>query len=203
MATLDYFIKKFNIDTNLDSPFKIPISRETDVPQIFKELGFKTGAEVGVYRGVYSEKLLKAIPNLKLHGIDLWDVYRGYRDYRKHDIRNAQQEATERTKDYDCKLIKGWSNEVVKQFDDESLDFVYIDCNHSFENTVQDIALWSKKVKKDGIVYGHDFKDWSHNWRHFEMGVIPAVTGWCNAYQIHPWFIIANDKHPGWMYIKS
>ena len=203
MDTLAYFINKYGIDITKESPFKLSISRETDIPQIFKELGFKIGAEIGVYRGAYSETLLKAIPGLKLSGIDLWEIYPGYRDYRKTDISEAQKEALERTKDYDCTLIRGWSNEIVKKFADESLDFVYIDGNHAFEYTVQDIALWSKKVRKGGVVYGHDFEDWSRNWRRFDMGVINAVTGWCQSYQIHPWFIIGKDKHPGWLYVKA
>jgi hypothetical protein len=183
MDTLAYLTDKYKLNLTEPSPIALPISRETDIPQIFTELGFKTGAEIGVYRGGYSEVLLKNIPGLKLYGIDLWNLYSGYRDYRKDDIHSAETEAMERTKNYDCKLIKGWSNEVSKQFADESLDFVYIDGNHSYEYTVMDLAFWSKKVRKGGIVYGHDFEDWSKNWRRFDMNVI-------------------KDKHPSWMYIK-
>ncbi|KKT51732.1 MAG: hypothetical protein UW44_C0008G0054 [Candidatus Collierbacteria bacterium GW2011_GWB2_44_22] len=203
MDALAYLTEKYKIDLSLPSPFSVPMSRETDIPQMFKGLGFKIGAEIGVYRGEYSETLLKAIPGLKLSGIDLWGLYPGYRDYRRHDIIDAEQEAREKTRGFDCQLYKGWSHEIVKQFADESLDFVYIDGNHAYEYTVQDIALWSKKVRKGGVIYGHDFEDWSKNWRRFDMGVINAVTGWCKSYQIHPWFIITKDKHPGWMYIKT
>lgn len=203
METLDFIVKKFNIDLTQKSPFNILASRETDIPEMFKELGFKVGAEIGVYRGGYSETLLKTIPGLKLYGIDLWELYIGYRDYRKNDILDAYREAKERTKNFDCQLIKNWSSKAVKKFEDESLDFVYIDGNHAYEHTVQDIALWSKKVRKGGVVYGHDFKDWSRNWRRFDINVINAVTGWCNSYQIHPWFVIIKDKHPSWMYVKQ
>ena len=203
MDALAYLTEKYKIDLSLPSPFSVPMSRETDIPQMFKGLGFKIGAEIGVYRGEYSETLLKAIPGLKLSGIDLWGLYPGYRDYRRHDIIDAEQEAREKTRGFDCQLYKGWSHEIVKQFADESLDFVYIDGNHAYEYTVQDIALWSKKVRKGGVIYGHDFEDWSKNWRRFDMGVINAVTGWCKSYQIHPWFVITKDKHPGWMYIKT
>jgi hypothetical protein len=202
MDTLTYLVEKFGLDLTQASPIFLPISRETDLPLIFKDLDFKIGAEVGVYRGAYSEVLLKAIPNLKLFGVDLWDLYPGYRDYKKDDIRDAQLEATEKTKNYNCELIKAWSDQAVRKFADDSLDFVYIDGNHSFEQTVQDISLWSKKVRKGGIVCGHDYEDWSHNWRRFDMNVINAVTGWCTSYQINPWFVIKNDKHPSWMYVK-
>ncbi len=202
MDALNYLVEKYKLDLTQPSPFFLPASRETDIPQMFKDLGFKVGAEIGVYRGGYSEVLLKAIPDLKLFGIDLWELYPGYRDYRKNDIHDAYNEAVDRTKNFDCELIKGWSNQVSKKFKDESLDFVYIDGNHSYEYTVMDLAFWSKKVRKGGVVYGHDFEDWSRNWRRFDMNVINAVTGWCKSYQIHPWFVTKNDKHPSWLYIK-
>lgn len=203
MDNLEYFLKKFAIDLNQPSPFSLPISRETDIPNIFRELGFKTGAEIGVYRGAYSVNLLKNIPGLKLYGVDSWERYTGYRDYPGEVFPDAQKEATEKTKNYDCKLIKGWSHEVVKEFEDRSLDFVYLDGNHAYEYCVQDLALWSKKVKRGGVIYGHDFEDYHDKWQRFDINVINAVTGWCKSYQIHPWFIITGDKHPGWLYIKK
>jgi hypothetical protein len=42
-------------------------------------------------------------------------------------------------------------------FDDESLDFVYIDANHRPDFVREDIREWTKKVKKGGIVSGHDY----------------------------------------------
>ena len=204
MDSLSYFSQKYQLDLDASpSPFYLPINRNTDIPQLFKDLNYKIGAEIGVYKGEYSQKLLENIPNLQLFGIDLWEIYGRYRDYKKDDLSKAHQEAIEKTKSFNCKLIKGWSHEVVKQFADNSLDFVYIDGNHAFEYTVQDIALWSKKVRSGGMIYGHDFKDWSQNWRRFDMNVINAVTGWCNSYQIHPWFVFTNDKHPSWGYFKK
>jgi hypothetical protein len=203
MNALTYIVNKFNIDLTQKSPFYLPISSKTDIPEMFKELGFKIGAEVGVCRGAYAEILSKAIPNLNLYGIDMWEVYEGYRDFSNNEILTKIHElAIEKTKNFNCRLIKNWSNEAVKQFKDESLDFVYIDANHAYEYVVEDIAKWSKKVRRGGVVYGHDFDDYSQTKRKFEVNVINAVTGWCNSYQIHPWFVIANDKHKGWMYVK-
>jgi predicted O-methyltransferase YrrM len=92
---------------------------------------------------------------------------------------------------------------VAKEFEDESLDFVFIDGNHAYEWVVQDIALWSKKVRKGGIIYGHDFDDYSHNRRWKEMHVIWAVDGWMKSYKIHPWFVLEGNKNKSWMYIKN
>ncbi len=59
------------------------------------------------------------------------------------------------------KSIRGLSSEVVNQFEDESLDVVFIDLTHTYESVKQDIKLWLPKVKKGGILAGHDYEnDW-------------------------------------------
>ena len=63
MDTLKYIIEKFNLDTS-KLPVEIPIGRFKDIPRLFSELGFKNGAEVGVYRGLYSKWLFRYIPGL-------------------------------------------------------------------------------------------------------------------------------------------
>ena len=43
------------------------------------------------------------------------------------------------------------------QFEDESLDFVFIDASHEYEDVKQDISIWLPKVKHGGILSGHDY----------------------------------------------
>jgi len=202
METLDYILKKYDIDIKKPSPHYLPIGRFKDIPRLFNELGFKIGVEVGVFEGDYSRWLLKMMPKLKLYGVDTWIPYKDYKDFKDNTIIDAYKKAKNNVKGFDCTLIKGWSEKVVKKFDDESLDFVFIDGNHAYEWVVQDIALWSKKVRKGGIVYGHDYKDYTHSRRWKEMSVIPAVDGWVKAYKINPWFVIARNKDNSWMYVK-
>ena len=99
------------------------------------------GAEIGVAHGEYSECLLKGIPGLKLYGIDLWQPYDSSGVCPQSEkTKNYEKLARERTKEYDCEMMKGWSSESVKRFRDESLDFVFIDGNHAYEYVVEDIA---------------------------------------------------------------
>ena len=49
------------------------------------------------------------------------------------------------------------SLEAVNTFEDESLDFVYIDASHDYESVKKDIENWYPKVKKGGILAGHDY----------------------------------------------
>jgi predicted O-methyltransferase YrrM len=60
------------------------------------------------------------------------------------------------------------STEASKLYADNSLDFVFIDANHSYEFVKDDINAWYPKVKKGGILAGHDY---NRSWQ----GVIQAV----------------------------
>jgi len=42
-------------------------------------------------------------------------------------------------------------------FDDETLDFVFIDASHVYDEVIKDISCWHPKIKKGGIIAGHDF----------------------------------------------
>lgn len=48
------------------------------------------------------------------------------------------------------------SEEGVKRFEDKSIDMVFIDGGHSYENVKKDIELWLPKVKK--LICGHDYQ---------------------------------------------
>jgi hypothetical protein len=48
------------------------------------------------------------------------------------------------------------SAEAVKQFQDKSVDFVYIDGNHDYKYAEEDIRLWYPKVKEGGFLCGDD-----------------------------------------------
>jgi len=65
------------------------------------------------------------------------------------------------------------SEEAVEMFRDKTLDFVFIDADHSYNAVRLDIDVWLPKVKVGGILAGHDYSlsaDWSRK------GVIKAVT---------------------------
>jgi len=49
------------------------------------------------------------------------------------------------------------SADASRDFPDETFDFVYIDANHSYEYALQDCRLWWWKVKKGGVLCGHDY----------------------------------------------
>jgi len=199
MNTLEYIKNKYKVDLN-QKLVKIPISRWIEFPILLKELELNKGVEVGVYRGEFSEALCKVNPYLDLVGVDAWKVYKGYKDYMNPDLeRGVYEEAQQRADKFNFKLIKAWSLDAVKQFPNESLDFVFIDSNHDFRHITDDLDEWSKKVRKGGMVAGHDFFEE----RHEGYGIREVLPAWCECYNIKPLFILDKDNCPSWFYIKE
>lgn len=78
-------------------------------------------------------------------------------------------------KDY-IKVLSMSSIEASKKFDDDSLDFVFIDAGHEYEEAKGDIEAWYPKVKKSGMLAGHDYTD-------LFPGVIKAVNEFCKKHK--------------------
>jgi predicted O-methyltransferase YrrM len=137
--------------------------------------GIRKCAEIGVLRGGYSEVLCRAIPDIELYCIDPWTPSRNHRNQGRlegHYIR-----AQRRLKYFNVTFLRMTSVEAAKIVPDNSLEMVYIDALHDYENVKADINAWVPKVVKGGIVSGHD---WLH------AGVARAVEEYAAAHGITP-----------------
>lgn len=54
--------------------------------------------------------------------------------------------------------IRSTSLDAAKLYGDESLDFVFIDASHEYEDVMNDIITWFPKVKNGGVISGHDYR---------------------------------------------
>lgn len=214
--TLKYILEKFQLpETSEHLPIEIPNMTRNTFANVLNELGFKVGLEIGVETGIYSEVLCRAIPDLELWCVDAWLAYEGYREaITQEHVDGLYAKALERLAPYDATLIKGLSLDVVKTFEDESLDFVYIDGNHTYEHTFADVTEWTKKVKKGGIVFGHDYIRKVEKEGHPSQRnrVVQALKDYTKQNNINPWFVIGRkNKEPGelrdksrsWMFVKE
>jgi len=196
-----YIIDKYKLDVkNQTAPYEIKISRWQSFPKLLAELGVKNMAEIGVEKGLYSDCLLKKIPDLKLYCIDPWKIYIDYRQGMESATEKYYKHASELLKDR-ATLIRKYSLDAVKDFENESLDMVFIDANHDFQNCTNDIVEWEKKVKKGGIIAGHDYCN--EVCKNERIDVKGVVDGWASSQGIKTWFLITGDRRQVWFYIKK
>ena len=209
-STLKYLAKKFDIDLSIKSGITVDNVNRTVMAETLGKLGFKEGAEIGVAQGRHAEFLCKNIPGLKLHAIDIWDTYEGYLEYTNR-IRRYYQLARKLLEPYDVNFVKKFSMDAVKDFEDNSLDFVYIDAAHDFKNIAMDIYEWSKKVKPGGIVYGHDYNRWIPGKSKYIVDVKDVVRAYMRTRRIEPWFVLISKLKddnfrwdtPCWMFVRQ
>ena len=178
------------------------VTTRDELPQYLKDRGYKVGAEIGVYKGEFIEKLCKA--GLKVYGVDPYITYPNYRKHPKEpDYETMYQDVLKLAESYDCMIIKKTSMDALGCIADNSLDFVYIDGNHSLPYITQDIFEWNKKVRSGGVIAGHDYFNDNHNpyWIR-ACHVKYAVDVCAKIFNIDLQVIKGRDKCPSWLWIK-
>jgi len=135
-------------------------------------------AEIGVYKGDMSRRLLTH-PNLVLTMIDPWgeyiaDSYKSSGDSYALHTKEEWDEVKAKALDSvlwakDRVRVYQGTSEGAADFFDDTFDIVFIDGDHSYEQTSKDIKAWWPKVKEGGYIGGHDYRDDKN------YGVIEAV----------------------------
>lgn len=215
METLKYIIEKYNLPET--GRIEIPNVGRKDLALLFHELDFKTGVEIGVQQGIYSEILCQSNPQAKIYGVDKWEWYPTFAHYITSNTQLANYGRTKtRMAQYpNYKIIRGWSMDALKKFKDESLDFVFIDGNHDYDFLINDLIGWSKKVRKGGIISGHDYRRSANSkinsiLARWDVKII--IDLYVKIREIDPLFIwglrdsppgVYRDKERSWMWVKS
>jgi hypothetical protein len=126
------------------------------------------GAEIGVLNGRTACRLLHERPQLIHIMIDPWVVPLSDSSYAKQADTNATKPQSAHEKAYIVTkgrvafagkraIIKRMlSHEAAMDVKDRSLDFVFIDGDHSYDGVKKDIELWFPKIKIGGWIGGHD-----------------------------------------------
>lgn len=133
-------------------------------------------AELGVNQGEFSQQILEIAQPGKLHLVDTWA------SERYHDgLFNSVTEKFRRQIDQgQIEIHRKLSTEAAADFADGTFDCVYIDTNHTYETTREELEKYAPKLKPGGILSGHDYVQ--GNWaRSYRYGVIEAVHEFCVA----------------------
>jgi hypothetical protein len=212
MNTAHELLKEYQIQPGHNGVLEIADATRVDLAKFLAKF-CKVGAEIGVAHGKYSETLMEANPELKLFGIDPYTPYTGYKDYQLlrtfESMRADAHTRLDRFPNYE--FIRKTSMEAVKDFEDGSLDFVYIDGNHAEPWVGDDIREWAKKVRKGGVVSGHDYarvrgREHEDAQRYDVIQSVDTYTQ-LHGIQLYIWGLNAKngmkrDSARSWMYIK-
>ncbi len=186
---------RFGIHNGDTLPNKAKNCGRDELAKFMGEMGFKTGAEIGVMKGDYSQVLCHGIPGLKLKMIDPW--IRFSKRYPTDRLEAFMERARHKTMGFDVELIRKGSLDAVKDVPNNSLDFIYIDQLHEFDPVMMDLIQWNPKVKSGGIISGHDYSN-----VYYQFGVIPAVNAYTYAHNIYHWYVTDKDVNPSFFWVK-
>lgn len=183
--------------------------------------------EIGVWQGDY-------MCNMSLHtsmfvtGIDPYENTESYKDpedtsdpwvkdavgdFNIHLSRYAYALANIRSTELRThtirrsRLVRAYGSEMLPYFEDNSIDFIYIDGEHSYEGVSRDMKEWWPKVRMGGILAGHDYNDTN-------PGTIRAVDEFgvqlATEKKFDPEFRITGTRPewgdadaPSWLFIKK
>ncbi len=123
--------------------------------------------EIGVWKGhsisFLANQFKSSSKTPKIYAVDLWDE-----TYKWEDNKTLRDQVPILYKIYNENLkingvrdmivdLKGVSWDMANNFEDSSVDFVFIDADHEYESVVKDINAWTPKIRKGGMISGHDY----------------------------------------------
>lgn len=147
------------------------IKRWHILSDLVRDNDLEVGVEVGVKEGENLFFIMDHCPDLKMTGIDAWEQQlsetegENYRTWNMEVMYDTVKKKAEKYGDR-LEIIKAYSVDAAERFEDGSLDFVFIDAQHTYDSLKADIAAWEPKVREGGFLCGHDI--------HFP-GVLRAV----------------------------
>lgn len=131
------------------------------IPELLKKYKNPVGIEIGSDHGWTTEYLLDVVDGLVLHTVDPYTAY--------IDWNGSPADQSSRTSVYDGfkNRIKRFgdrnihheltSDDAASNFEDESIDFIFIDGIHTYEQVTLDCNNYYSKIKKGGLITGHDY----------------------------------------------
>lgn len=139
--------------------------------------GYRKGAELGVSHGRFTAFVCGVIQDAHMIAVDLWQEMPGSDSPGAETYKDRPHEAVYQNFVKHCEahlpgrvtIYREDTVTAAQRVPDASLDFVFIDADHTYEGCRQDIEAWFPKVKTGGLIAGHDYND---GW----PGVLKAVN---------------------------
>jgi predicted O-methyltransferase YrrM len=143
-------------NSNIAGESLIPVLKELNGPLV--------SCEVGVCLGVTSRAFLENLPIIKHYAVDPYPAYLDWNgdvvgaNFSEERQKLMKETAYKHLSDFkeNIDFVYRPSTEFAKELNDEHLDFIFIDGDHSYEGCLEDLKSWWPKVKKGGVFAGHD-----------------------------------------------
>ena len=156
---------------SLNGWFSFPVLYKTMVDQATDHSHFvEVGAFLGKSASYMAVEIINSKKNIKFDCVDLWKVdddmvrelgwenYIGTGPIQPDYFYNLYLQNIQPVK-HVINNIRSSSVEASKLYEDNSLDFVFIDAAHDYKSVYDDLVAWFPKVKPNGIIAGHDYFD--------------------------------------------
>lgn len=161
-----------HIYNNIEGWFTFP-ELYRDIVKIYNNAHFvEVGSWMGCSASFMAVEIVNSNKNIKFDCVDTWC---GSKEHGEMDI--IKDELLYQTFLKNIEPVKHvitpirlTSLDAAKKYQDKSLDFVFIDASHEYDDVKNDIEAWYPKVKNNGILAGHDYPSWD--------GVTRAVNEW-------------------------
>lgn len=126
---------------------------------IIKENGFVHCAEIGVKAGRNISEICRMCPKVTWIAVDPWCPTENYARWpdKSHKINEQDFDKVRSQFPGRIQKVKSFSVEASQDVPDGSLDLVFIDGDHSYEGVRADVDHWLPKVRKGGVIAGHDY----------------------------------------------
>jgi hypothetical protein len=147
------------------------------------------GAELGVFRGHFSEVIADELRPRKLFLVDMWRLQSEgyewggpYTNNGRLTTEQAMLDAKNRMVPFERQtevvILETFSQTFIANFSSysvEKLDFVYLDTSHDYKLTLEELDLIAPLIADDGVILGDD---WYPDVTHYDHGVMRAVNEW-------------------------
>lgn len=199
------------VETSIDDIVERAIASSENRHQLWvrlvSDLKCVSLCEVGVWKGQFAEILLGQIPTIEAY--TLIDPWRNLPDWNKPanrsnvEFEEIREEALNRVRPHMDKVIeiRDTTKNAQLQIPDGSLDFAYIDGDHTLRGITMDLFSMLPKIRKNGFIGGDDFTKtiWQHSKEFSPSEVFPYAIYFCEAQDLPIYtlpfnqFLIVND----------
>lgn len=164
-------------------------SRQDLWVRFVRRIAAQSVVEVGVYRGAFAARLLDGCPSITTYY--MIDPWRHLDDWNKPANRDDDtferifDEAMERTQAHATRrvVLRGRTTSEIDRIPDSSLDFAYVDGDHTLRGITTDLIRLHSKIRANGWIAGDDFAPsiWQHGDRYEPTLVFPFAVHFAEA----------------------